>query len=302
MPLPKPYPPTPIDYEDWNDLADHYAGKATTLIVDVNGKGDHSTLQEAIDALPKTNAGEILVRAGEELLNKAAVVKDKEDLVIRGCGKASRLKVAAKKEESITSDAASGQKEVQVFNGGSFLVGQHVCVRDDTQFEVNDIAQINGDILTMVSNLENTYEVADNGRVYTCFNGIYITGTSKNVRVTNLLVDGNRLNQEFGRTGMYPKEHHGDCIRMSATTSHITIDHCWVKSAAAHGICSAADDADIHDNRGWDNEYDAINIAPGLSSNDEAHYPPDPARAPSRPLSPDNSASLHPQEPRELHS
>jgi hypothetical protein len=60
MPLPKPYPSTEIDYEDWNDLADNYAGKAATLIVDKNGKGDHTTLHEAVDALPTTHAGEIL--------------------------------------------------------------------------------------------------------------------------------------------------------------------------------------------------------------------------------------------------
>ncbi len=263
MPLAKPYPPTEIDYQDWDDLADNYAGKATTLIVDVNGKGDYSTIQEAIDALPTTNAGEILVKDGQEILNKAVVIEDIEDLVIRGCGKATRYKVANKVQELITTDAAASQKEVQVAAGGSFMVGQHVCVRDDSAFEVNEIAQINGNVLTMVNDLENTYEVADNGRVYTCHNGFYITGTSKNIRITNLLVDGNRLNQEFGRTGMYPKEHHGDCIRASNGTSHITIDHCWLKSAAAHGICSAADDANYHDNRGWDHEYDAINIAPG---------------------------------------
>jgi parallel beta-helix repeat protein len=267
MPLSKPYPPTEIDWEDWNDLADNYAGKATTLIVDAGGKGDFSTIQEAVDALPSTNAGEVIVRDGDYLLSKAVWVKDREDLVIRGVGKATRLKVANKVEEAITSDAASGQKEVQVASGGSFQAGQHVCVRDDSQFEVNVIASIDANTLTMEDDLASTYEVADNGRVYTCHSVIWITGTSKNIRVTSLLVDGNRLNQEFGRTGMYPKEHHGDCIRASATTSHITIDHCWVKSAAAHGICSAADDADIHDNRGWDNEYDAINIAP------ESHRP-----------------------------
>jgi hypothetical protein len=33
MPLSKPYPPTEIDYQDWDDLADNYAGKAVTKIV-----------------------------------------------------------------------------------------------------------------------------------------------------------------------------------------------------------------------------------------------------------------------------
>ena len=31
MPLPKPYPPNEIDYQDWGNLSDNYAGKAATL-------------------------------------------------------------------------------------------------------------------------------------------------------------------------------------------------------------------------------------------------------------------------------
>ena len=51
MPLAKPYPPTPVGYLDWDDLADNYAGKAATLIIDASGKGDYVSIQEAVDAL-----------------------------------------------------------------------------------------------------------------------------------------------------------------------------------------------------------------------------------------------------------
>jgi len=47
MPHEKANPPTEIDYDDWNDLANNYARKAATLIVDVNGKRDFSTIQKA---------------------------------------------------------------------------------------------------------------------------------------------------------------------------------------------------------------------------------------------------------------
>jgi len=195
-------------------------------------------------------------------VTKAIKIKDIEDLVIRGVGKATRFKTANKVQELIASDAAASQKEVQVAVGGSFEVGQHVCVRDDSASEVNEIAQINGNVLTMVNDLANVYDVADNGRVYTCHSTFYITGTSKNIRITNLLVDGNRLNQEFGRTGYYPLEHQGDCIRVSSTCSFIQVDHSWIKSAAAHGICSAGDDCRYTENDCWDSEYDGINIEP----------------------------------------
>ena len=263
MPLPKPYPPIEIDYEDWNDLADNYAGKAATLIVDKNGKGDHTTLQEAVDALPTTHAGEILVKGGEYLLSKAVWVKDREDLVIRGVGEATRLKVANKVQELIASDAASGQKNVTVAAGSSFQAGQHLCVRDDTHWEVNVIASIYGDVLTMENSLANTYEVSDNGRVYTCHSAIYVTGTSKKVKILNLAIDGNRTNQEFGRTGYYPDEHQGDGIRLSASTEDCAVEGCYIKSAAAHGICIGGKGHRFAHNHCWDNVYDGINVEPG---------------------------------------
>ena len=134
MPLAKPYPPEEIDYEDWNDLAENYAGKATTLIVDVNGKGDYDDIYRAIDSLPSNNAGEILVRAGEYLLTKALSIENRSDLVIRGVGKATRLKVADKVESNLSENAASGQKNVVVTSASGFEVDQHVCIRDSEAF------------------------------------------------------------------------------------------------------------------------------------------------------------------------
>ena len=262
MPLNKPYPPTAIDYADWNDLADNYAGKAVTLIVDAGGKGDYTSIQEAIDALPTSNAGEILVKGGEYLLGKAVVIEDGEDLILRGVGKATRLKVTNRVQEDISSDAASGQKEVQVAGLSGFQAGQHVCVRDDTHFEVNVIASVGGGTLTMEEDLTNTYEVADNGRVYTCHSAIWVTGASKRVKIRNLFIDGNRLNQTFDRYAYYPEEHHGDGVRISAGVEEVTVEGCYVTGAAAHGICNGGSHVKILHNYGWDNFLDDINTGP----------------------------------------
>jgi len=275
MPLSKPYPPTEISYGDWNDLADNYAGKAATLIVDVNGKGDYTSIQAAVDALPTTNAGEILVKGGEYLLTKVVKIDGREDLVIRGVGKATRLKVANKVGCSITQDAAAGQKNVVVSNGGSFQVGQHVCIRDSANYMVNVIASINGNTLTMEDVLEETYYAANGGWIYTCHSAVYVTGGSKRVRITNLLVDGNRLNQEFGRTGYYPKEHQGDGVRVSDGCEAVLVDHCWVKSAIAHGVCLGGTGHRVFSNECWDNGYDGINAEPScdeiLIANNYSH-------------------------------
>ena len=263
MPLAKPYPPEEIDYEDWNDLADNYAGKATTLIVDVNGKGDYDDIHRAIDALPSNNAGEILIRAGEYLLTKALSIENRSDLVIRGVGKATRLKVADKVESNLTGNAASGQKNVVVVSASGFEVDQHVCIRDSEAFEVNKIASISGTTLTMENNLANTYTTADGARAFTCHSAIYITGTSKRVKVLNLAIDGNRANQEFGREGYYPDEHQGDGVRLSSTTKYCVVEDCWIASTVAHGVCACGEHHIIAHNHCYDNGYDGINISPG---------------------------------------
>jgi hypothetical protein len=114
----------------------------------------------------------------------------------------------------------------------------------------------------MEENLANTYEVADNGRVYTCHSAVYVTGSSKRVKITNLTIDGNRVNQEFGREGYYPKEHQGDGIRLSATTEDCVVEGCWIKSARAHGICIGGAGHRFAFNHCWDSVYDGINVEP----------------------------------------
>jgi len=129
----------------WEDLADNYAGKATTLIVDADGKGDYSTIQEAVDAMPASNAGEVLVRAGEYLLAKAVAVEDREDLVIRGVGKMTRLRIAGKVQGLVTADAEEGQRSVEVEDGssmgtGGFLVDGLRLVRNEKSGSAGDSA------------------------------------------------------------------------------------------------------------------------------------------------------------------
>ena len=62
--------------------------------------------------------------------------------------------------------AASGQKDVVVVAGANFLVGQQVVIQtSSTVYEVNVIATIVSNTLTMVNNIANTY--ADGANVFT---------------------------------------------------------------------------------------------------------------------------------------
>lgn len=265
MPLPKPYPPTDISYQDWDTLADHYAGRPTTVLVDRDGYGDYTTIQAAVDVLSaqgSSNMGEILVAKGEYV--EAIRIDGLQDLVIRGVGKGTRIKTPDKIQRSLTVDAASDQRDVTCSDGSVFSVGQMVCVRDDSEYEVNRVQAINGNVLTLYNALAHTYEVSDNAIVYTCPSAIYVTGASSRIRITNLLVDGNRLNQTFNREGYYPNEHQGDGIRISATCTSILVDHCWIKSTIAHGVCMGGVGNRVVSNEVWDCGYDGINAEPSV--------------------------------------
>ncbi|MFQ6073652.1 MAG: hypothetical protein ACE5KC_00390 [Candidatus Bathyarchaeia archaeon] len=65
----------------------------------------------------------------------------------------------------ITQDSPAGQKSVTVADGSNFQIGYPVEIRDDTHSEWNTVAAINGNVLTMQSDLQHTYYVNKNGRV-----------------------------------------------------------------------------------------------------------------------------------------
>lgn len=67
---------------------------------------------------------------------------------------------------TLSSDAASGQKDVVVSAVGDLFEGQWVTISDDTpQSENNQIDSISGTTLTMTTNLSNTYTTGQNAVV-----------------------------------------------------------------------------------------------------------------------------------------
>ena len=65
----------------------------------------------------------------------------------------------------ITTDAASGQKNVTVADGTKFKVDYPVEIKDDAHSEWNKVASISGNTLTMENNLQYTYYINKNGKV-----------------------------------------------------------------------------------------------------------------------------------------
>lgn len=75
--------------------------------------------------------------------------------------------------EYMTADAAAGQKDVTVADGSVFVAGEAVNIADGVATELtNTIASISGNVLTMTSNLANTYTTAACGFVTRGVNNI----------------------------------------------------------------------------------------------------------------------------------
>jgi hypothetical protein len=66
---------------------------------------------------------------------------------------------------ALSSNAATGQKNVIVGSGGSFYVGKQVVISDSLASETNTIASINSNTLTMTTNLAATYTTANSALV-----------------------------------------------------------------------------------------------------------------------------------------
>ena len=66
---------------------------------------------------------------------------------------------------AMTQDAPASQKDVTVADGSNFQVGYPVQIKDDAHSEWNEVAAINGNVLTMVNDLQYTYYVAKNGKM-----------------------------------------------------------------------------------------------------------------------------------------
>lgn len=66
---------------------------------------------------------------------------------------------------NLTSDAASGQKNVVVASSAAFWVGKQVTVSDSIASETATIAQISGNTLIMTQNLTYAYTTANSAKV-----------------------------------------------------------------------------------------------------------------------------------------
>ncbi len=68
----------------------------------------------------------------------------------------------------LSDDAAANQKDCDVDDGTIFSAGMTVKIKDDEEEEFNEVASVDGNTVTMVNNLTNTYTTGENGVVCVC--------------------------------------------------------------------------------------------------------------------------------------
>ncbi len=158
-----------------------------------DGIADDVEIQAAIGDLP-VGGGRVSLSEGQFNLSLAVEVT-KDNVTLYGQGNATILKVNDVVQTTVSAQALVGQPDVTVTSAVGFTVGQQVFtgVGDGVSnvWEINRIASITGNVLTMETNLANTYNVGD--MVYTAFHAIeayendYLT-------FSDFKIDGNKAN------------------------------------------------------------------------------------------------------------
>jgi len=182
-------------YIIWTDGTTVYAMNGSTGEIDYSGTDASSVIQNVLD----NTSGVVFMKNGLYLLNKAIEIKNDGTMLV-GEGENTILKRADVVESALSSDALSGQKDVVVNDASSFMVGQQVFIgkksSTDNTWEINRIASISGNTLTMEFNLANSYTVADGDVVYTAYHVIEAFSKS-NIAIRNLYIDGNKANNYY---------------------------------------------------------------------------------------------------------
>lgn len=135
---------------------------------------------------------------GTILLDQAIANNTINNLVIRGQGDATIFKIADVIETTLADQAVSGQKNITVVDATGFTVGQQVFIGigdgESTQWEINRIVNINDNLITVESNLKNTYE--QGSLFYSCFHAFEAKELTGLV-FDNFYIDGNKENQLY---------------------------------------------------------------------------------------------------------
>ena len=172
------------------------------------GVDDQAVIHAAFDALP--SGGEVALLEGTFYTAKEIRITNKDNWILSGSGKATRIITNAKFESDLSVDASSGATTVTVDSVVGFREGQRVIIVDDSSdisldaasggWDEKDILAISGNVISFATGLSQDYTTLNNSKVYTAYDVLKVSDCN-NVQIRDLYLDGNSSNQATGAKG-----------------------------------------------------------------------------------------------------
>jgi hypothetical protein len=259
---------------------------------DINGFTTNA-IQTAIDALEKFDGGTVQLTPGNFDID--APIELASDMTLLGSGEKTALRKIDGVKSPLVVDADYGELKLQVSNAKDFKPGMGVQIYDENQ--KNGWAVTTAKITDIVNNTIyiDTYLVrdyrADNGGVVSNACSIIQAVETENVKIANLVVDGNREANEYlnGCRGgavylhkvknafvenVVVKDFDGDGISWQITED-VTVKNCEVSGCTKSGLHpgTGSPNSIVVSNKSHHNDQDGMficwRVQHGLIKNNE---------------------------------
>lgn len=179
-----------------------------------DGIDDQVEIQEAIDALP-SGGGKVVLFEGTYLLSNSVNIRH-DNITLEGNN--SILKLDSGYTSVLATNASSGQNQVVVSDTSGFRIGMGVWIKDDVHFgydsDLRTIAKIEGDVLTLNANLNESYTLTDNATITNMFHFLNINSTDtylqptqdkiRSISIKDIIFDGNADSVSVGGSFVVP--------------------------------------------------------------------------------------------------
>lgn len=196
---------------------------------------DSVALEAAVAAAVAAGGGTVFLKPGTYVLTRSLYLSSNVALV--GSGRATILTKPATVSSLVTVNAVVGATTVTVANGALFSIGQGVHAYDtssqDWTATPTTISGIAGNVLTFAIPLNGSLQTARTAAVATSFPLLRNIQTSVNIRVTNLILDGNR-------TASDPIGQFVIALIHWVETYTSMVRECWFRSGATDGYSDQA--------------------------------------------------------------
>ena len=188
----------PVDeasYIVFTDGSKYYAKNGLTGLIEYSDTDASNVIQYAIDKL-RGVGGVVMLKKGLYTVYKA--IRLYSNITLAGEGFSTIIRRGNVFESTLTQPASSGQNTIVVNDASGFRAGQQVFIgtksSSSSHWEVNRIASVEGNRITLVQPLQNDYSAGES--VYTAYHVIEAF-SEENIMIRDLSIDGNKANNYY---------------------------------------------------------------------------------------------------------